>query len=196
MIRDFWRPVSAEMQTGFGVPLGVCMERAQVLFSPRSPRFLAPLKSTAWCFWCRVFFPPKLVGKQFWGNWDSNGNSSVWIGKIHRLMVHFFPLLCLVSRMGSILPWKECSRDWHPDATCQLQEYEGLLLILGEYYHPMGCWMSVSSETGLPRDWNPNIIAHWRWLMTEVDWWSIKISTFITPPKLSWKVCIRVHGKF
>ena len=89
MIRDFWRPVSAEMQTGFGVPLGVCMERAQVLFSPRPPRFLAPLKSTAWCFWCRVFFPPKLVGKQFWGNWDSNGNSSVWIGKIHRLMVHF-----------------------------------------------------------------------------------------------------------
>lgn len=81
--------------------------------------------------------------------------------------------------MGSILPWKECSRDWHPDATCQLQEYEGLLLILGEYYHPMGCWMSVSSETGLPRDWNPNIIAHWRWLMTEVDWCSIKISTFI-----------------
>lgn len=58
-------------------------------FSPKSPRFLAPLKPTAWCLWCRICFPPKRVGKQFWGNWDSYGNSSVWIGKIHLLMVHF-----------------------------------------------------------------------------------------------------------
>ena len=55
---------------------------------------------------------------------------------------------------------------------------------------PIRCWMSVSSQTGLPRDWNPNIIVHWRWLMTEVDWWSIKISTSVR------RVLQNLRGKF
>ena len=59
MIPDFWRPVSAEMQTGFGVPFGVCMERAQVLFFSKISEILGTVEIDSLMFLMQDLLPPK-----------------------------------------------------------------------------------------------------------------------------------------
>ena len=89
--------------------------------------------------------------------------------------------------MTGILPWKECSRDWHPYATTRVwRSLTHLGWILPSPWD-VGCPYQAKPAY---RDWNPNIIVHWRWLMTEVDWWSSKISIFIR------RVLQNLRGKF
>ena len=145
----FWRPVSAEMQTGFGVPLGVCMERAQVLFFSKISEIFGTVETNSLMFMMQDLLSPKTGGKQFWGNWDSYGNSSVWIGKIHLLMVHFSITMSGFQNGKYITMegmFKRLTPLCHLPATRVWRSLTHLGWILSS---PWDGWMSVSSETGL-----------------------------------------------